>query len=172
MERDYDDVSTAEILERSGVSRGALYHHFPTKLDLFSSVWETSERRAIERLAGGVPATATPFEALLFLARGYLQAAETDEEMRQIGLGQSRRVLGWEGWRSRATQLGLGVALAAVSAAIEAGELPPNDAETTATVLLGATIEAAMLIVVADDPAAVRRRCEEVVVDMLEGLRR
>jgi AcrR family transcriptional regulator len=172
MERDYDEVSTAEILERSGVSRGALYHHFPTKLDLFTSVWEASERRAIERLAEGAPASATPFEVLLFLARGYLRAAETDDEMRQIGLAQSRRVLGWEGWRNRATQLGLGVALAAVSAAIEAGELPPNDAETTATVLVGAMIEAAMLIVVADDPAAARGRCEAVVVDLLEGLRR
>jgi AcrR family transcriptional regulator len=172
MERDYDEVSTAEILERSGVSRGALYHHFPTKLDLFTSVWEASERRAIERVAGGVPASATPFEILLFLATGYLQAAETDEEMRQIGLGQSRRVLGWERWRSRSMQLGLGVALAAVSAAIEAGELPPNDAETTAIVLLGAMIEAAMLIVVADDPGAARGRCEAVVVDLLEGLRR
>jgi AcrR family transcriptional regulator len=172
MERDYDEVSTEEILERSGVSRGALYHHFPTKLDLFSSVWEASERRAIERVAEGAPASATPFEILLFLATGYLRAAETDDEMRQIGLRQSRRVLGWEGWRRRATQLGLGLALAAVSAAIEAGELPPNDAETTAIVLLGATIEAAMLIVVAEDPAAARRRCEAVVVDMLEGLRR
>ena len=26
MEREYDQVSTAEVLERSGVSRGALYH--------------------------------------------------------------------------------------------------------------------------------------------------
>ena len=51
MERDYDEVSTEEILERSGVSRGALYHHFPTKLDLFRAVWEASERRAIERIA-------------------------------------------------------------------------------------------------------------------------
>src|SRR6476659_7642111 len=172
MERDYDQVSTAEILQRSGVSRGALYHHFPTKLDLFRSVWEASERRAIERLAAGAPASATPFEVLLFLARGYLRAAETDDEMRQIGLGQSRRVLGWEDWRRRSMQLGLGVALVAVSAAIEAGELPPNDAETTAIVLVGAMIEAAMLIVVADDPAAARGRCEAVVVDLLEGLRR
>jgi AcrR family transcriptional regulator len=172
MERDYDQVSTAEILQRSGVSRGALYHHFPTKLDLFKSVWEASERRAIERLAAGAPASATPFEVLLFLARGYLRAAETDDEMRQIGLGQSRRVLGWEDWRRRSMQLGLGVALVAVSAAVEAGELPPNDAETTAIVLVGAMIEAAMLIVVADDPAAARGRCEAVVVDLLEGLRR
>jgi AcrR family transcriptional regulator len=172
MQRDYDEVSTAEILERSGVSRGALYHHFPTKLDLFRSVWEASERRAIERVAAQAPASATPFEALLFLARGYLQAAETDEEMRQIGLGQSRSVLGWEGWREAATRLGLGLVLGAVAAAIEAGELAPNDPETTAIVLLGAAIEAAMLILVAEDPGAARERAEAVMADLLEGLRR
>jgi AcrR family transcriptional regulator len=172
MERDYDDVSTEEILERSGASRGALYHHFPTKLDLFRAVWEASERRVIERFAEGIPPSLTPFETLVFLAKGYLRAAETDEEMRRIGLGQSRKVLGWEGWRTASAELGIGVALGAVSAAIAAGELPPNDPETTAIVLLGATIEAAMLILLAEDPAAARERSEAVVSDLLEGLRR
>ncbi len=172
MERDYAQVSTAEILERSGVSRGALYHHFPAKLDLFTAVWEASERRVIERIVEQVPASSTPFESLVDLARGYLRAAETDEEPRRIGLGQSRTVLGWERWHEAAMELGIGVVLAVVSAAIEAGELPPNDPETAAVVLLGATIEAAMLVVVADDPAAARERSEAVVVEMLEGLRR
>jgi AcrR family transcriptional regulator len=172
MERDYDSVSTEQILERSGVSRGALYHHFPAKVDLFRAVWEASERRAIERVAAQVPASTTPFEALALLAKGYLGAAETDEEMRRIGLGQSRTVLGWEGWREAATRLGLGIALAAVTAAIEAGELPDNDPETTAIVLLGATIEAAMLILTAEDPGAARERCEVMIGDLLEGLRR
>ena len=157
MERDYDEVSTEEILERSGVSRGALYHHFPAKLDLFRAVWEASERRAIERVAAEAPPGSSPFETLLFLARGYMRAAETDEEMRRIGLGQSRKVLGWEAWREAANELGIGVALAAVNAAIEAGELPPHDPETMAIVVLGAMIEAAMLIVVAEDPRAAAR---------------
>lgn len=172
MERDFDRVSTEEILERSGVSRGALYHHFPTKLDVFQAVWEASERRVIERLASGLPPATAPFETLVLLARGYLRAAEEDEELRRIGLGQSRTVLGWERWRETATGLGLGVALAVVTAAIEAGELPPHDPETIAIVLLGAMIEAAMLVLVAEDPAATRERAEGVVVDLLEGLRR
>jgi AcrR family transcriptional regulator len=172
MERDYEQVSTEQILERSGVSRGALYHHFPTKLDLFRAVYVASEQRVIERIAAQAPAASTPFEALLSLARGYMRAAEADEELRRIGLGQSRAVLGWEGWRAACTQLGIGVALAGVSAAIEAGELPPHDPETTAMILLGAMIEAAMLIVVAEDRAEARERCEAVIVDLLEGLRR
>ncbi|HEY4778222.1 MAG TPA: hypothetical protein VIH47_01355, partial [Solirubrobacterales bacterium] len=67
---------------------------------------------------------------------------------------------------------GLGVALAVVTAAIEAGELPPRDPETVAIVFLGAMIDAAMLIAVADDRAAARERSELVVTDLLEGLRR
>ena len=71
-----------------------------------------------------------------------------------------------------ASELGIGLTLALVSAAMEAGELPPRDPEATALVLLAALIEAAMLIVVAEDPAAARERSEEVIADLLEGLRR
>ena len=81
-------------------------------------------------------------------------------------------MLGWEGWRAAATELGIGLALAAVSAAIEAGELAPHDPEMTAIIVLGAMIEAATLIAVAPDRRAARERSEAVVVDLLEGLRR
>jgi AcrR family transcriptional regulator len=172
MERDYDRVSTEEILARSKVSRGALYHHFPTKLDLFRAVWEAGERRLIEELASQMPASSRPFDVLAGMAGAYLRAAETDEELRRIGLGQARAVFGWEAWREASTGLGIGVALALVTAAVEAGELPDDDPETMAIVVLGALIEAAMLIVVADDPAAARERSEPVVVAVLEGLRR
>jgi AcrR family transcriptional regulator len=172
MERDYDRVSTEEILERSGVSRGALYHHFPSKLDLFRAVFEASEQRVIARIAARASAAESPFEALRDAATAYLRQCETDEELRRIGLSQSRAVLGWEGWRAAATGLGIGMTLAAVTAAIEAGELAPNEPEATALILLGALIEAAMLIVVADDRAAARKRSEAVIVDLLEGLRR
>ncbi|HMC51080.1 MAG TPA: TetR/AcrR family transcriptional regulator [Solirubrobacterales bacterium] len=172
MEREYDRVSTAEVLARSGVSRGALYHHFPSKRDLFLAVYEASERRVIQLVAAGTEGAATPFEALLAAARRYLELCEDDEEFRRIGLTQSRVVLGWEGWRSVANELGIGVAVALVKASIEAGELPALDAETTALVLLGALIEAAMQIVVAEDRGEARRRSETVIVEMLEGLRR
>jgi AcrR family transcriptional regulator len=172
MERDYADVATEEVLARSGVSRGALYHHFASKRDLFRAVFEASERRVLGRVAESAATAEAPFEALVEIAKAYLRLCETDDELRRIGLLQSRAVLGWEGWRAAATELGIGVTLALVSTAIEADELPPRDPETTAMVLLGALVEAAMLIAVASDRRAARERCEAVVVDLLEGLRR
>lgn len=171
VERDYDRVSIGEILERSGVSRGALYHHFATKLDLFVAVYKASETRVIGQLAERMAGSSSPFEALLDGARAYLRLCETDEEFRRIGLTQSRAVLGWERWRTAASELGIAVVLALVNAAIEAGELPPHDPETVAQILLGALIEAAMLIVTAEDRAAARERSESVIVALLEGLR-
>lgn len=172
MRRDFDRVSTKEIVERSGVSRGALYHHFPSKLDLFRAVYEASERRAIARVVAEIPAGSSPAEALVAGAKAYLRLCETDEELRRIGLTQSRAVLGWEGWREAATELGIGVVLSLVAAAIEAGELPPHDPETMALILLGALIEAAMPIVLAEDRAAARQRSEAVIVDLFVGIRR
>lgn len=171
VERDYDRVSIAQILERSGVSRGALYHHFATKLDLFVAVYKASETRVIGQIAARMAGSSNPFEALLDGAKAYLRLCETDEEFRRIGLTQSRAVLGWERWRTAASELGIAVVLALVSAAIEAGELPPQDPETVAQILLGALIEAAMLIVTAENRAAARERSESVIVALLEGLR-
>lgn len=171
LEREYDDVSTEQILDRSGASRGALYHHFPTKLDLFRSVYEASERGVLERVAAAALDAADPFEALLLGASAYLKLAESDEELRRLGLTQSRAVLGWSGWREVAADLGIGVIRAMVEAAIDAGQLKPHDPETTAHILLGALIEAAMLIVVADDPPTARQQSEQVIDALLRGLR-
>jgi AcrR family transcriptional regulator len=173
MERDYAEVSTEQILERSGVSRGALYHHFSSKLDLFRAVFEACERRTIELIGAEAAAVATtPFEALLESAKAYLRQCETNEELRRIGILQSRAVLGWEGWREAAAELGIGLALVAVTAAIEAGELAAHDPETMALILLGAMIEAATLVAVAEDRRAARERSEAVIVDLLTSLRR
>ncbi len=173
VERDYEEVSIEEIIGLSGVSRGALYHHFPTKLELFKAVFQASERRVLERIASQLTgASGSPLGALVESAQAYMRAAETDLELQRIGLGQSRAVLGWEGWRQAAAELGVGFALAGVTAAIEAGELPPHDPEVLAIIVLGAMIEAAMLIVVAEDRSLARERSEAVVTDLLTGLRR
>ena len=35
----YEATATAQILSEAGVSRGAMYHHFPSKRDVFEAVF-------------------------------------------------------------------------------------------------------------------------------------
>jgi AcrR family transcriptional regulator len=172
MERDFAEVSTAEILERAAVSRGALYHHFASKRELYRAVWRDSERRLIERLAAAVAKAGTPYEALVLAIRAYLDQAATNREMRRIGLMQSRTVLGWEEWRRGISDLGLAAMSATIEAAMESGELRRTDVESTAHLLLASLIEAALLVVTSGDSRAARARAEAPLMEMLEGLRR
>lgn len=172
LERDYDEVSTTEVLARAGVSRGAMYHHFPSKRDLYREVWRASERRLAERLAAAASSATTPLAAIEVGCRAYLDEAATNPELQRIGLLQSRSVLGWEGWREGIADIGLATMRGAVEAAIEAGQLRETDSEATAHLLLAALIEAALLIATADDPATARARAEPVFTAMLEGLQR
>jgi AcrR family transcriptional regulator len=168
---DYEEVSTEDVLRRARVSRGALYHHFPSKRELYREVWRNSERRLIERLTAGAAGARTPLEALTLGCRVYLDEAADNREMQRIGLLQSRSVLGWEGWREGIRDLGLAAMSGAIEAAMESGELRRSDPEATAHLVLAALIEAGLLIATAEDPRAARRRAEPPLMEMLEGLR-
>jgi AcrR family transcriptional regulator len=171
IERDYADVSTDDILRRAGVSRGALYHHFSGKRDLFRAVFDASEARVVERVAQSLAGLEDPFELLIAAARSYLREAETSEELRRLGILQSRVVLGWEGWREVASKYGLAVTRALLAAAMDAGAIKQRDLTTLSHVVLAALWEGATLIATAKDRAAARADAEAVVLDIVEGLR-
>ncbi|WP_327357689.1 TetR/AcrR family transcriptional regulator [Streptomyces sp. NBC_01304] len=53
----YDDVWIEQVAEIAGVSRGLLYHYYPTKRDFFTAVIERESRRMLRLTAAapGVP---------------------------------------------------------------------------------------------------------------------
>jgi AcrR family transcriptional regulator len=170
--RDFDDVSTGEVLARAGVSRGAMYHHFESKTELFRAAYEASEHDLIARLAARVePAAGGPFEQLVAGCRAYLAECVSSRELQHIGLRQSRAVLGWEGWSKAAAELGIGMMEGGVSAAAEAGELATSNPRVTARLILAALIEAALLISTAANPAARLREVEPEMIRILESLK-
>src|SRR5215472_4551895 len=71
--RGYAEVGTEEIVRAAGVTRGALYHQFRDKADLFAAVAEEVEAEIAGRIAAGVAdATADPVEALRLGTRLFL----------------------------------------------------------------------------------------------------
>ena len=58
-ERGYEDTSIEAVLREAGVSRGSLYHHFPSKEALFEAVAEEVETSVgAQTLAAAAGATA------------------------------------------------------------------------------------------------------------------
>src|ERR1700759_3309319 len=53
-ERGFADVGTEEIVRAAGVTRGALYHQFADKTELFAAVFEAVETDTSERIQAAV----------------------------------------------------------------------------------------------------------------------
>src|SRR5215475_1420801 len=68
----YADVGTEEIVARAKVTRGALYHHFEDKRDLFRAVFERVEADLMERIGARMKDTDDPWEVMLAGMRAFL----------------------------------------------------------------------------------------------------
>ena len=168
--RGYADVGTEEIVRAAGVTRGALYHQFRDKADLFAAVAEQVEAEITERIAAGAAgAAADPLDALRAGARLFLDAcAEPDVE--RIILLDAPAVLGWEAWRDLAARYGLGLVQLALQSAMDAGAIVQQPVVPLAHVLIGALDECALYIARAEDPAAAREQCAAIFDRILRGI--
>lgn len=172
-QRGYAGVATEEIAAAAGVTRGALYHHFDGKRELFEAVYERIEIELAERIASGAlrASASSPLAAMKAGAEMFLLAS-TEPETQRIVLLDGPSVLGWDRWREIATEHGLGLIEATLAAAVEAGEIDPQPIRPLAHVLMGALDEAAMLVARADDAERMRAEVGQTLGALLDGLRR
>jgi AcrR family transcriptional regulator len=187
--RGYASVGTEEIVRAAGVTRGALYHQFRDKADLFAAVAEEVEAEIAGRIAaaaaegaagtagsastaggaGTTGAAADPVGALRAGARLFLDAC-AEPEVERIILLDAPAVLGWEAWRDLAGRYGLGLVQLALQSAMDAGAIVPQPVVPLAHALIGALDECALYIAGADDPPAARRQCAAIFDQILRGL--
>jgi len=165
--RGFAAVGTEEIVRAAGVTRGALYHQFRDKADLFAAVAEQIEAEIAERIAADASAAAAdPAGALRTGARLFLDAcAEPDVE--RIILLDAPAVLGWEAWRDLAGRYGLGLVQLALQSAMDAGAIAPQPVAPLAHILVGALNEGALYIARAEDPSAAREQCAATFAQIL-----
>lgn len=168
--RGYASVGTEEIVRETGVTRGALYHHFDGKRELLEAVYEQLESELAQELAESVVPGASVLDTLRGGGEAFLDHC-LEPEVQQIVLLDAPAVLGWERWREIGARYGLGLISALVKAGIEAGEIQPQPVEPLAHALLGALDEVAMYVARADDQRKARAEVGETVAGLIEALR-
>jgi AcrR family transcriptional regulator len=169
--RGYGAVGTEEIVARAGVTRGALYHQFADKRDLFRAVLEELEQEVIERLGQEVVAkAASAADALAATMSAWLDVCE-EPDVQRIMLLDAPGVLGWEEWRAIGHRYALGEAMGLLAAAMEAGDLARQPVRPLAHVVVGALDEAALYVARAEDRATARAEMTGVLERLISGLR-
>jgi AcrR family transcriptional regulator len=168
--RGYGAVGTEEIVARAGVTRGALYHQFADKQDLFRAVLEALEQDVIGRVGRRLGEASGAGDALTLMMAGWLDVCE-DPEVHRIMLLDAPGVLGWDEWREIGHRYGLGEVIALLEAAMQEDAIARQPATALAHVVIGALDEAALYIARAPDPKAARAEMEGVLGRLISGLR-
>lgn len=168
-ERGYGGVGTEEIVGRAQVTRGALYHHFDDKRDLFRAVHESMEEELVASIGAQIESVADPVELLEAGTRAFLDACE-DPAIARISLIEAPSVLGWQEWREIDARYGLGLVSVALKNAIDAGAIREQPIEPLGHLLLAAMGEAGIMVATAENPAAKRAEVEASLLGLLEGL--
>ncbi len=173
-ERGYAFTSTEDVVQAAGVTRGALYHQFRDKEDLFRAVYAEVERdfmdkiaaRSRKRLAPG----ATAWDEVREGAQAYLDIA-LDRDVQRIALLDGPSVLGRSAGGDVA-RLGLDLIHRGLLRSMERGYIDPQPLEPLARVLRAAITEAAMYIARSPDHASARTDAGATIDRLIAGLRR
>ncbi len=151
-ERGYDGTPIEAVLRDAGVARGALYHHFASKAELFDAVAEEVFAE-IDEVTAAAAQGATPVERLRAGSREWLHMA-LDPAIQRIALLDPPTVLGWTRWRALDETHTLGGLRASFRRLAREGLIPAGQEELFAYMLLAAMNEAALFIASADDQQA------------------
>lgn len=170
-EHGFGGVGTQTIARAAGLSRGALYHQFADKIELFAAVYEAIEEDVARRLGDRIAAAGAtdPIDVLALGADAWLDAC-AEREVQQIVLLDGPVVLGWQRWREIGMRYGLGLVEGVLAQAIAAGRIPEQPVPALAHVLVGALDEAALYVARADDQATASTEMREVVSRLVAGL--
>ena len=168
--RGYADVGTEEIVRRAGVTRGALYHHFAGKEDLFRAVAEQVEEDITRKSAEAALAHQDPWDQQRAGWDAFLDAC-LDPAVQRIILLDAPSVLGAKAWREIASKYGLALVQFGIQSLIDAGLIEEQPVDPLAHLVIGALSEAAVVIAQAEDTQAARAEMGIALERLMTGLR-
>jgi AcrR family transcriptional regulator len=181
----YAGTPVEAIVRAAGLTKGAFYHHFESKQEIFLQVFEDVKRELsraafVTHLSSGEPeAEAIPspeqsdseiWDDLLARCRRYIEL-HVEPSVRRIVLLDARAVLPQDDWRKVEHEHGVVLIRADLRRLTHRHVIRPVPLPPLARLLAGALDEACMLVAEADDPPTALDEAMGVIEVLLEGLR-
>jgi AcrR family transcriptional regulator len=151
----YAATSLDAVAGAAGVTKGALYHHFAGKRELFRAVYQHEQEQLVAAIRAAYAAEPDPWDAFEAGCRAFIESS-LDPGLQRITLLDAPGALGWDAIREiespalQLTELG-------IRRAMDAGRLRRRPPQPLAHLLFGAMCEGAMKIARSEDPPAAQR---------------
>jgi AcrR family transcriptional regulator len=164
----YVATSLDDVVAKAGMTKGALYHHFAGKRELFAAVFAAEQRKLSEVVTTAYASHEDPWEAFEAGCRAFVEACQ-EPGVQRIFLLDAPAALGWE--EIRQIESGsMEMMVLGIERAIEAGRIAPRDSRQLAHLLFGAICETAMVVARAPDQRAALRDAVAELASVLRAL--
>jgi AcrR family transcriptional regulator len=149
----YAATSLDAVVAKAGVTKGALYHHFSGKRDLFAAVFASEQVKLSEAIvAAYAREQGDPWLAFETGCRAFIEACQ-EPGVQRIFLLDAPAALGWQTIRQLESG-SLQMMEQGIERAIEAGAIERRPVAPLAHFLFGAVCESAMVVARAPDQDA------------------
>jgi AcrR family transcriptional regulator len=167
----FAEVGTERLAREAGMTRGALYHQFIDKADLFAAVLDQVESEIAQRVLSAVAGVDPNDTASMLLAgaEAWLDAS-SEPDLQRIVLLDGPSVLGWSTWREICLRHTVGLIAALLQDGMARGCLAVQPVQALTHVLVGAVDEAALYLAQADDRVTARADMDLVLRHLTLGL--
>ena len=164
-------TSTAEIVEAAGAgTRGALYHHFADREELFLAVFDAVQEELTTSMAPTKIDEVDPISRVRKVLLVFLDLVAERPDAQAL-LIDGPAVFGWRRWRELESQRGLAAIENLLEAAVQADQIAAHLVQPLAALLLGLMTDAALLVATSEDPARARASTADAFAKLLDGLR-
>ena len=167
-ERGYAGTSVEDIVQRAGVAKGTLYHHFTGKHALFRAVHDVVQADMASRLATA-PAGSEPWGVVRAGLSAYLDAC-LEPAFRRIVVRDSVVVPQHEAWEAAGDHAGSAVLRAALTPVVNI-HFPALAVEALVLVVMGGLNGVATSIARSPDPRRARLDADAMIDTLIRGLR-
>lgn len=166
----FDATSIDGIAAKAGVAKGAIYHHFDSKEEIFTRVLEDVQAEiAALPVPAATRAMTDPLDQIAAETLRYLLAA-TEPSRKRILLIDGPAVIGWKKWRDIDDRFFGAGAKMAMTHVLGAGA-SPREIDAVTHLLMGAVMEACLVCATAPDAKKAARELSAGLRKMLQGLR-
>ncbi|MCW2854911.1 MAG: TetR family transcriptional regulator [Marmoricola sp.] len=168
----YAATSLDAIVSGARVTKGALYHHFSGKQEVFEAVFEKLEGDASKHIRKALKGSRDPWEKALIGLRAFMEIVQ-DAGYQRVVIQEGPAVLGYERFREQEERSSFGLVQDMVRSVLELStvEVSEDMLETFSRIFFGAMSAAGESVSTATNPKAAVAQVETAIAFILAGLR-
>ncbi|MGH9128065.1 MAG: TetR/AcrR family transcriptional regulator [Acidimicrobiales bacterium] len=167
--RGYAATSLEQVAADARVTKGAVYHHFPSKQALFMEVADEQDTLVRDTAMAAIRSQSTTWDASIAGMDAFLDLCLDPVFVRLVFL-EGPVAIGFHGWWDCATG-SRELIRAMLDALMAEGTIDPQPADVLTEVMFGCLNSMALLIARSENKDLVRRQAGQVMRRILGGLR-